>query len=163
DEAAKSKIQKIIEWQYPFEAATRRAAKSSVTILRRQAEELDEASELVFSNRKSKIKNRKLSAADAGTAAHKFLQYFNFQNTTDLRSLEAEAARLEKENYLSGKERGVLELKNVLAFWNSKNGKQIISKSKAVRRELPFSIKFSPRELDKILGTESAADLQNEF
>ena len=60
-------------------AATERAAKSSVTALRRQAaDELDDEAEPVFSfkfsatravqNRKSQIANRKLNAADAGTA-----------------------------------------------------------------------------------------------
>ncbi len=158
------KLRDVLDWNYPFPAATKRAAKSSVTVLRREAntEMVDEA-QPIFQNRKSKIENRKSSAADAGTAAHKFLQHFDFESAADLKSLEAEARRLEKGNYLSAAERAVLNLKNVAAFWDSEIGKKILSQKEFVRRELPFTAKFSPKELDKILGTKSPLDLENEF
>ena len=42
DAATAKRLRAILSWEYPFDAATRRAAKSSVTALRRQAEELDD-------------------------------------------------------------------------------------------------------------------------
>jgi ATP-dependent helicase/nuclease subunit A len=158
------RLREILDWSYPFSAATKRAAKSSVTVLRRgaNAEMADEARP-IFQNRKSQIANRKLSAADAGTAAHKFLQHFDFEGAADLKSLEAEARRLEKENYLSADERAALNLENVAAFWNSGFGKKIRAQSNFVRRELPFTAKFPPRELDEILGEVPEANLENEF
>ena len=170
DKETKSKLQKMLEWQYEFDAATKRAAKTSVTALRRQADELDDEAEQKFSgkrsriqNPKSEIRNPKLSAAEMGAATHKFLQHFSFERTTDLKSLETEARRLEKENYLSADERAVLDLKGVSAFWNSEMGKKIRAQSNFVWRELPFTAKFTPGELDEILGTKSSADLENEF
>ncbi|HVU27730.1 MAG TPA: UvrD-helicase domain-containing protein [Verrucomicrobiae bacterium] len=164
DEITALKLQKIFDWKYQFAAATKRAAKSSVTALRREANaELSEEAEQIFQNHKSQITNRQLSAADAGTAAHKFLQHFDFESAADLQSLEIEARRLEKENYLSADERAVLGLKNIAAFWNSEIGKKILSQKEFVRRELAFTAKFSPRELDEILETQSPADLGNEF
>ncbi len=180
DQAAKSKLQKTLEWQYEFGAATARAAKSSVTALRRQAEESDGEAEQIFSfrfseerlartlappvvNRKSQIVNRKLSAADAGTATHKFLQHFDFQNATDLNSLKGEAERLERGGNLLADERAVLDLKAIAAFWDSDAGRKISTQAANVKRELAFTAKFSPAELSKIIGTKSAPDLADEF
>ncbi len=161
--AVKNKLRDLLNWKYKFDAATKRAAKSSVTVLRREANlELEEAGQ-IFQSRKAESGKRKLNAADAGTAAHKFLQHFDFESGTDLKSLEAEAARLEEENYLSREERDVLDLKNIAAFWNSEIGGKIMLQKKFVHRELPFTAKFSQRELDEILGTKSAANLENEF
>jgi len=104
-----------------------------------------------------------LSAAGAGAAAHQFLQHFSFTGAADLKSFEAEAARLERENYLSADARAVLDLEGVAAFWNSDFGKEILANAANVKRELPFTARFSPRELDEILGTKSADNLENEF
>jgi ATP-dependent helicase/nuclease subunit A len=174
DEAAKEKLREVLSWNYKFQSATERAAKSSVTALRRQAaEELDDEAEHVFgfqfSGKRlvgtlaSPAQNRKLSAADAGTAAHKFLQHFSFEIATDLKSLEAEAKRLELGKVLSADERAALDLKTIAAFWNSDAGQKIRKRAANVRRELAFTAKFSPAELSKITGMKSEAGLENEF
>jgi ATP-dependent helicase/nuclease subunit A len=173
DDETKRKLQKILTWRYEFDPVTKHAAKSSVTTLRRQAaDELDDEAEQVFDFRFSKRlartpatprQNRKLSAADAGAAAHKFLQFFNFESAPDLNSFEMEAARLVMEKVLSTDEREVLDLKSLTAFWNSDFGKQIRANAADVKRELPFTAKFAPAELDEILGTKSGANLENEF
>ncbi|HUZ08278.1 MAG TPA: 3'-5' exonuclease, partial [Candidatus Paceibacterota bacterium] len=175
------KLQETLTWRYGFGAATERAAKSSVTALRRQAaEELDDEAEQVFSfqfsekrlartpappgqNRGSQIANRKLSAAGAGTAHHKFLQHIALENAGELAALEAEAGRLEREKVLSPDERGVLDLPAVAAFWNSEAGQKIRLRAASVKRELAFTAKFSPAELSEIIGTNSSPDLADEF
>src|SRR5882724_2888220 len=173
DDKTKQKLRDILSWNYKFSAATARKAKSSVTALRHEMEELDDEAEQVFSFQFSEkrlagtlappVQNRKLSAADAGLAHHKFLQHFLLAGTMDLKSLEAEARRLQRENILSEAECEVLNLKNLAAFWNSDFGKDILANAANVRRELPFTAKFSPAELDEILGTKSGANLENEF
>jgi ATP-dependent helicase/nuclease subunit A len=173
DEAAKEKMRAVLGWNYAFENSTKRAAKSSVTALRRQAEESDDEAEPVFNfqfsakrtveNLKSQIANRKLSAADAGTAHHKFLQHFNFESADNLKSLAAESERLEREKILSADERAALDLNAVAAFWNSDAGQKICKESANVRRELAFTAKFSPAELSEIIGTKSGAGLEKEF
>ncbi|MGH7990513.1 MAG: PD-(D/E)XK nuclease family protein, partial [Limisphaerales bacterium] len=96
-------------------------------------------------------------------ATHKLLQHFLLARATDLKSLEVETRRLETENYLSADERAVLDLENVAAFWNSNFGKAILANAPNVKRELPFTAKFTPKELDEILGAKSGANLENEF
>ena len=175
------KLRKKLTWQYGFDAATKRAAKSSVTALRRQAvDPLDDEAEQVFRfqfspkwpagtpappgrNLKSKVRNPKLSAADAGTAHHKFLQHFSLERVGDLAALTAEAGRLECQKVLSVQERGGLDLKAVANFWNSKEGRSIQGHSADIKRELAFTAKFSPKELDEILGTKSEAGFAGEF
>jgi ATP-dependent helicase/nuclease subunit A len=167
DEAAAEKLRAMLEWEYPFATATRRKAKSSVTELRRAAEELDDEAEPVFArpfpaakHRKSKIENQKLSAAETGTAHHKFLQHFALEKSSEL---AAEAERLVRENYLSADERTALDLPALAAFWDSELGQKIQANPESVRRELPFTARFSPAELAKISGGKTEADLKDEF
>ena len=169
----KHRLQETLGWEYKFAAATGRAAKSSVTALRRLVDELDDEAEPIFNfqlpkkqpaqKRKTESGRRKLSAAEAGTAAHKFLQHFKFERATDLKSLAAEAKRLASEKILSADEAAVLDLNALEHFWNSEIGKKIRANAALVRRELLFAAKFSPKELDEILETNSPPDLENEF
>ena len=171
----------VLEWEYPFAAATKRKAKSSVTELRRAAEELDEEAEQVFrfqvsgkrlartlappaQNPQSEIRNPKLSAAEAGTAHHKFLQHFALENAGSIAALETESRRLEREKILSADERAVLDLDALAEFWDSPPGGKIRAQPPdSVKRELPFTAKFSPVELAEITGAKAEAGLENEF
>jgi ATP-dependent helicase/nuclease subunit A len=137
-----------------------------VTALRREAEEMDEEAEHLFSNRppmrvpKRKAGTQKLSAAQIGAAHHKFLQHVALAQTT---ALAAEADRLTRENYLSADERAVLDLDALAAFWNSPLGNKIIAHATDARRELPFTARFGPAELQAITGRPAEAGLEDEF
>jgi ATP-dependent helicase/nuclease subunit A len=156
------KLRETLTWQYGFQAATKRAAKSSVTALRRQAaDESDDEVEQIFPARRGI--HSKLSAADAGTAHHKFLQHVSLENTGAAAMLEAEARRLELDKILTADERVVLDLKAVAAFWNSATGKKIRGQSANVKRELAFTAKFSPAELSELGGPKSSTDMAQEF
>jgi ATP-dependent helicase/nuclease subunit A len=162
DAGARRKLHETLAWQYDFDAATERAAKSSVTALRRQAEgEPDDEAEQIYPARRGV--RTKLSAADTGTAHHKFLQWVALENAGELATLESEARRLETAKILSADERGVLDLKAVAAFWNSDAGRKIRQQAANVRRELAFTAKFSPQELAKITGAKAVAGLEDEF
>jgi ATP-dependent helicase/nuclease subunit A len=177
DDATKEKLQKILSWRYEFGAATRRAAKSSVTTLRQQAEEMDDEAEQVFrlpssqkrlagahappnSKRKAESGKRKLNAAETGVAHHKFLQHFALEKNGDL---AAEAERLARENYLSADELAVLDLEMISAFWNSETGQKIRRHAANVKREFAFTAKFSPAELDEIFARKPSPELAGEF
>jgi ATP-dependent helicase/nuclease subunit A len=188
DDALKQRLCEVLAWKYPFVAATQRAAKSSVTALRRQAaEELDDEAEQVFRlqfsvkrlariaagrdkllapparSPKSEIRNPKLSAADAGTAHHKFLQQVALDNANDVATLKSEANRLEQEKVLSADERAALALEDIAVFWNSEPGRKIRAQAANVRRELAFTARFSPAELAAITGAKSEPGLEAEF
>jgi len=162
---AAAKLQTTLTWQYPFDAATKRAAKSSVTVLRREANEAtDEAEPILRSGgkRAAAVPGR-LTAADAGLAYHKFLQHFDLATAADAAALRKEADRLQAQKVLSADERDVLDLKNIGAFWESATGRQIRGQAEAVRRELPFTARFRLDELDQVLGTKNGAGVEDEF
>jgi ATP-dependent helicase/nuclease subunit A len=169
DAATAERLRAILSWKYPFAAATQRAAKSSVTALRRQAaEELDDEAEPTFPMRNFAPAARrdartKLSAADAGTAHHKFLQFVALENANDVAALKSEMNRLEQEKVLSADELAVLNLEDIVAFWNSEPGRKIRAQAANVRRELAFTARFSPAELAAITGAKSAPGLEDEF
>jgi ATP-dependent helicase/nuclease subunit A len=166
----KQRLCEVLAWQYPFAAATQRAAKSSVTALRRQAaEDLDDEAEQVFRLQLSAkrlappARNPKLSAADAGTAHHKFLERVALANANNIAALTSEANRLEQEKVLSADERTALALEDIAAFWNSEPGRKIRAQAANVRRELAFTARFSPAELAAITGAKSEPGLEDEF
>ncbi len=177
DAATAERLRAILSWEYPFAAATQRAAKSSVTALRRQAaEELDDEAErqfqvssFQFSARRlagtlaPPAQRRKLSAAATGTAHHKFLQFIALENTTDLAALKSEVKRLERKKVLSADECAVLNLEDIVAFWDSEPGGKIRAQAASVRRELAFTARFNPAELAAITGAKSAPGLEDEF
>ena len=177
DAATADKLRAMLSWEYPFAAATQRPAKSSVTALRRQAEELDDETEPIFrlpfsakrpartpaKNPQSAIRNPKLSAAETGTAHHKFLQHVVLENAADAAALELEAGRLEREKILSADERAALKLEDIAAFWGSEPGRKIRAQAASVRRELAFTTRFSPAELAAITGVKSEPGLEAEF
>ena len=174
------RLRAMLVWEYPHSAATRRAAKSSVTALRRLAGETDGEAEQIFApkfpgkrlartpappgqKRKAESGKRKLSAAETGTAHHKFLQRVALEKTGSGAELKAEAERLEREKMLSADERAALDVKALADFWNSEAGVKIRKHGAFVKRELPFTAKFSPVELAEILGQKPEAGLENEF
>ena len=169
DEKTKKRLQKTLEWRYAFDTATKRKAKSSVTELRREADEWDDEAEPIFvrprlaakeQKRKAEGGEKKLSAAEAGVAHHKFLQHVALDKTGDP---EAEAERLAREHILSADERAALDWDALAAFWNSDLGQKICAKAASVRRELPFTARFSPAEIGEITGRKAEAELENEF
>jgi ATP-dependent helicase/nuclease subunit A len=181
DDVVAKRLRDMLGWKYPFKAATRRKAKSSVTELRRAAEELDEEAEPVFRFQSparrltrtpaptaqtphSALRAPHLTAAEAGTAHHKFLQHFALKNANIIAALETEARRLEQEKILSADERAVLDLDALADFWDSPPGRKIRAQPpNSVKRELPFTARFSPAELAEITGTKTEAGLEDEF
>jgi len=172
DAVTAKKLRDILTWQYPFDAATHRPAKSSVSALRRQAaDDADDEAEPVFRfpastkrlAKTSAIRHPQLSAAESGTAYHKFLQHIVLENAGSPVALASEARRLEQEKVLLADECAVLNLENIAAFWNSEPGRKIRAQAANVRRELAFTARFSPAELTAFTGTRSGPGLENEF
>jgi ATP-dependent helicase/nuclease subunit A len=170
DVAAVVELCRRLEQSYAFSAATVRKAKSSVTTLRREAEELDDEAEQFFPREsvarlsarpKARPDDSKLSAQEIGLAHHKFLQHFALNAVGNLK---AEAERLIQENYLSKAEVAALDLDALAGFWNSPLGKKIVANLAAVRRELPFTARFSPTDISQIIGGQTVpVEMRDEF
>ena len=160
-------------WQYPFESATTRAAKTSVSELRRRAaDESDEESTPMSWSRvrrpDSRIRGQRqnapiLSAAERGTAHHTFLQFVELARTGSEAELRAEAERLRQAGGLSSEQLEALNFAALAGFWQSGTGKQIRDQAGCVRRELSLTARFAPSELDQITHPAGTATLDGEF
>ena len=167
DDASLAKLRQVVEWNYPFAAATQRTAKTSVTTLRREAEEEDAEAEQKYSDPPTFVRKparrATLSAAEIGIAHHKFLQHFRFAEAADPDALRREAIRLEQDGVISPAEVSALDFAALAGFWNSDLGGKIRAAGKHVRRELPFTARFSPAELAAITGEAPAPGMEDEF
>ena len=155
-------LRAALNWQYPHLAATQRKAKATVTELRRATEETDAEAEPLFAPRpfSAPRPRPKLSAAETGTAHHRFLQHFELTRAGDL---AAEADRLAREKILSADERAALDLPALAAFWDSTLGQTLRAQATRVRRELPFTARFRPEEIAVLTGPTTAAAPADEF
>ncbi len=156
DDEALEKLRARLAWEYPFEPATQRAAKTSVTALRRQvAEEAETEAEPLFVPRRPRTPGPKpapkLTAAAVGTAHHKFLQHVTLDLAASRTGLEAEAQRLTEARRLTAEEATALDMGALENFWRSEVGQAIRAQAVHVRRELPFTARFAPTELDEII------------
>lgn len=150
DPATIKQLRETLSWGNPHATAAQRPAKSSVTALRREAnDDLAAEAEEIFPAKS--ISRTSLSAADTGLAHHKFLQHMSLDTAAQADAFATEADRLFREKILSEPERAALNLKNLAAFWSSDVGKEIVAHANDIRRELPFTARFSPDELDRLL------------
>src|SRR6202012_308082 len=93
-------------------------------------------------------------------AHHKFIQHVDLAKTADL---AAEAERLLHEGFLSAEERAALDLPALAAFWNSDLGTKLRAHAPALRRELPFTARFTADEVAALICKSAAGSLAHEF
>jgi len=181
-----------LNWNYPHQAATELPAKTSVTEVRRRlAEEMDGAAQPLHpaasfartaipppasglplpssdSGRgKGEESLLKLSAAEVGTAHHLLLQHMDLNRAGDAEALRSEAKRLAAAGVLTEEQAAALDFDALAAFWGSATGREIRRQAAFVRRELPFTARFSPEELkltnpapaDEFVVVQGVADL----
>ena len=147
-----------VSWQYPFAAAASEPAKRSVTGLVRSLAAADEEAAPIAQVRRQQpaariragAKSAKLSAAEIGTAHHTFLQFVELARVGSVADLQSEAARMTTRQILSAAEAAALDFGALAAFWQSEYGQRIRAHSDCVRREVPFTARFSPTELARL-------------
>ncbi len=143
---------------YSFAAATEEPAKTSVSVLRRRAAEFFESEEAADfyrrrgrpTQRSSQASNPATSAAEAGTVYHRFLERVSFECVRSVKELRDEAARMAGTGILSATEMELLDFDSLLKFWRSDFGNKVLANERHVRRELAFTARFSPAELEEI-------------
>jgi ATP-dependent helicase/nuclease subunit A len=158
------RIRDRLEWGYSFQPATQLPAKTAVSGLRRQmAPADDEESEPLFSLEplflpgRAKSEAGQLSAAEAGSAHHAFLEMAKLDRLSTVAGLSEEAARLCSQKLLSADQIACLDFEALAAFWQSDIGAQFLSQAEYLRRELAFTARFSCSELSR-LGAANFAD-----
>jgi ATP-dependent helicase/nuclease subunit A len=148
-----------LSWQYPFQAETVHAAKTTVTAIRRQIKDADgEESSPLFVPRAEARKLSGLSAAEIGLAHHAFLQWVSLDKVKTVAALKTEAERLGGRNLLSREQIDCLDFDALAAFWQSEAGRQLLGQPAHLERELAFTARFSAADLRE-LGCAEFADV----
>ena len=157
-------------WRYRHEAATFEAAKQSVTALRKRASEAEDESTQHFRGAEGSFRIRRdtdgaaildFNAAERGTIHHRFLEYVELRRTETRAGLEAEMERLRLEGRFEAAEAAVVDLDAMERLWSSDLGRELREAGAGVRREIPFTMRLTPGDLDG-LGLPHAAGLDAE-
>lgn len=153
DGDALTALEERLSWHYPHSDATLEPAKTSVSALRhRWEEEAGEEAKPFFAFRtepKPEPGATGLSPAEIGTAHHKFLQHVELDQAGGVDGLKRTAEDLVKADVLTAVEASALDLEAIAGFWTSEIGQRIRGQAPHVRRELPFTARFEPRELHR--------------
>jgi ATP-dependent helicase/nuclease subunit A len=168
-------LQRKLAWQYPFIDATCQPAKTSVSAIRRAANE-DEfsssASRFTYRSSVAFAKEDHISlpqqhaggtTADIGSAHHTFLQHVSLPHVGTVAGLKKEARRLQSRKALRADEVGLLDFEALAAFWSSELGQSIRARSRFVQRELPFTLRLAAPELLVWTGDTLTQKLEDEF
>ena len=188
-----SKLLQRLAWSYPFVAATRKPAKTSVTLLRRRAagrvdeeaaslfevqtrrsESHDQRSERAYQtdvtqkagegkSRAARPRAKPLAAADIGSAHHAFLQFVSLECSATLEALKTEAHRLEGQGLLSPEQIALLDFEALAGFWQSALGQKVRAQAHCVQRELVFTARFAVQELAALTREPPEPSLDDEF
>lgn len=168
EKAAIAKLRQRLAWTYRHSEATHIPAKTSVSALRRQwADDADDEAALAFRFQARSAAKRaadpgQLSASEIGSAHHLFLQWVSLDRAGSLNELKAEATRLVREKLLSPEQLASLDFTAIESFWQSELGREIRAAATHVRRELPFTARFSPAEL-AAPGAKESVPTDDEF
>ncbi|HTI99045.1 MAG TPA: UvrD-helicase domain-containing protein [Dongiaceae bacterium] len=161
-------LQKRLQWSYPHLPATREAAKTSVSVLRRRAVEPDEDAAPAFSFQRppgfshNYNTSGKLSAAEIGTAHHRFMELVAPARTATAMDLRNEATQMQELGVLTVAELAALDFAALEQFWQSRLGQDIRTLSPGeLHREMPFTARINPADLEQ-LGLPHSAQLDGD-
>ncbi len=113
DEKLLLEIIKRQSYKYPYEEMTKLPTGLAISHIGKDKEEKGD----IFSKRPKFLTEQKLTAAERGTAMHKFMQYADYGAAAT--SLDEEIKRLLSKNYLSEKESESLNITKLKKFFNS--------------------------------------------
>lgn len=156
-----AKLLKNYDYKYPYEELLSVESKASVTDIVHKADE----EKYQFTSRPAFMNEKGMSAAEKGTATHKFMQYCDFAKCKV--SLEDECTRLYEYGYLTYEESDAVNMENVKKFFESPLYARIESSS-FVKREFNFIANFpastvkidlSPELADENVLIQGAVDL----
>ncbi|MDR1629176.1 MAG: helicase-exonuclease AddAB subunit AddA [Oscillospiraceae bacterium] len=149
EQAMLALLHERMDYAYPYASLGRVASKYAASALSHTAQ----STEFIGLSKPAFLKGEPLSGADAGTAAHKFLQFCDFSRAkTDF---EAEKERLLLQNRLSAEQAAALRPEKILAFLESPLCARILN-AQSVYREKRFAITVRAGEIDPTLPPETA-------
>lgn len=181
----RDEISRRMAWQYPYAAAERRFAKTSVTELKRLKLEAEEgygtamlpslapvldiqtgrpglagATSAQPFRRPKFMERRTMTATERGTLYHAVMQHVPLEPGLDEAAIASTIARMAELRILSGEQLQALDPAPVAAFFAGELGQRLILADE-VKRELPFS--FGIPAAEAYAGAEDRHQLDGEI
>lgn len=165
--SANHQIRHLLNFQYPYQAATVTTAYQSVTAVKRVFEDPDERqmTQLDFAAaRKAKTRglylNRdfatpqfmqaadvKPTAAEVGTATHSVFQWLDLHSPVDKTKVDTTINALVDRNLIAPAVARQINRKGIIKFYQTTVGQQLLAHPDQVHREVPFSLLMNGGEL----------------
>lgn len=146
-------LRQRLTWEYPWLSATREPAKAAVTTLRRRWAADEEAMELAEdawrprrAGSDAESRARSAEAVARGTAHHAFFELLDLARAGDREGVASELGRLTQDGWLSDEQVRWVDVEGVAAFFETEVGTRIREERDRVQRELPFTLRLTPRE-----------------
>lgn len=155
DEGLREKVRERLEYKYPHAAAVEARAKQTVTEIKRRQDELDEYSSMDFLQKKFAPitrrplfmqKEKKLTAAEVGTAMHTVMQHLPFHKKLTGKEIKAEIDSLVIKEILTEEEAEVIQVDVIEQFFETELA-QLMLDGQAFERELPFTITLPAKDV----------------
>lgn len=155
ESAYKDKVEEQLSWKYSFKQAAQARSKQSVSEVKRQREifsEEDSGTELIrkinkpLLGRPRFMQEKSLSPAERGTAMHAVMQHIDFSRPATLETISSKMAEMFQNELLTEEQHASIEPQLIVQFFETELGQRIVQ-AKSVRREIPFSLSFSAREI----------------
>lgn len=140
-------VRSRLEWTYPAAYALGRAAKVSVTELKRRFDPLVGEEEPSMADFRKPVggrplflqEKRGLSAAEAGTALHLVLQNLDLAGDTGAASIAEQVERMVERELLTREQATSVPVERIAAFFAGDLGRRVLA-GQRVLRELPFTL-----------------------
>jgi len=150
-----------LDWRYPAAGIIGKAAKSTVTELKRrfdtQAEEgeISRDFRLPIGGRPLFMQGKRdLTAAERGTALHLVMQCLDLQSTLDSSGIKAQIDGMVERELLTREQAVSVPAGQITAFFDGPLGRRVLS-GRSVLRELPFTLALPGGEVCPELGEDA--------
>lgn len=147
DEQKYKDLCEILNYKYRYKDLNKIFVKQSASAIAHK----EISSDFAFKTEPIFLNNQKLSAAEKGTAMHKFMQFCDLKSASE--SIDKEKNRLESIGKLTKAEAESLKEENLKAFFDSEIGKKIINND-SVFREQGFMVEVPAKVIYDDLGEE---------
>lgn len=142
-----SRITNQLTWSYPYQSASNKRSKQSVSEIKRQRDQIDESSDTAFipkfrssiADRPRFMQQKSMTAAERGTAMHMVMQHVNLNEVINVETLREQIAWMVNHELLTSEQAEVIDIESIIGFFNTDIAERMM-KAKEVRREVPFSV-----------------------
>ena len=146
-----NEIRRRLDYKYPYMPLSKTVSKTTASNIKARAF----SEEFFASDIPAFMSKSGMTAAQRGTAAHRFLQCCDFSQCKDLR---AESSRLVNEGKLTQEQMEAIDFEMLGKFFDSELFSRIM-KSENVHREYNFAVNISACELDSELPEQFSDEL----